>query len=153
MAKKSKSDSRVLWLLAIILLICFMIMGVLFIKYFYSGINKDKYGDRLSEISNYPLSKTLEEDIRSIYTSDKTIDSVEVNQKGRIIYVNIAFNTAVKVDTAKSLAIKSLDKIGEDNLTYYEVQFILTYTGEEENNFKERKWNTMRKIRRKRVLL
>ena len=133
MAKKSKSDSRVLWLLAIILLICFMIMGVLFIKYFYSGINKDKYGDRLSEISNYPLSKTLEEDIRSIYTSDKTIDSVEVNQKGRIIYVNIAFNTAVKVDTAKSLAIKSLDKIGEDNLTYYEVQFILTYTGEEEN--------------------
>ena len=133
MAKKSKSDSRVLWLLAIILLICFMIMGVLFIKYFYSVINKDKYGDRLSEISNYPLSKTLEEDIRSIYTSDKTIDSVEVNQKGRIIYVNIAFNTAVKVDTAKSLAIKSLDKIGEDNLTYYEVQFILTYTGEEEN--------------------
>ena len=131
MAKKSKSDSRVLWLLAIILLICFMIMGVLFIKYFYSGINKDKYGDRLSEISNYPLSKTLEEDIRSIYTSDKTIDSVEVNQKGRIIYVNIAFNTAVKVDTAKSLAIKSLDKIGEDNLTYYEVQFILTCDGNE----------------------
>ena len=28
---------------------------------------------------------------------------------------------------AKTLAIKSLDKIGEENLKFYEIQFILTF--------------------------
>ena len=51
-----------------------------------------------------------------------------------IIYIDIAFKTAIKVDTAKSEAIKALDKIGEENLKYYDVQFVLTYTGEDENS-------------------
>ena len=41
---------------------------------------------------------------------------------------------AVKVETAESLASKALDKIGENNLTFYDVQFILTYSGADENN-------------------
>ena len=39
----------------------------------------------------------------------------------------------MKLNEAESLAEKSLDKIGENNLTYYDVQFILTYSGTEEN--------------------
>ena len=43
------------------------------------------------------------------------------------------FKETLKVSDAESLAEKSLEKIGESNLTYYDVQFILTYSGEEEN--------------------
>ena len=132
--RRNKQDNTMLWILVVILVVCFILIGFLFYKYFYSGISTSKYGDtRLEGIENYPLSKTLEEDIQGVYKKEKSIGDVKINVEGRIIYVNIDFKSSVKVDTAKSLANKALDKIGKDNLTYYEVQFVLTYSGKDEN--------------------
>ena len=131
---KNKQDNTMLWILIGILVVCFIMIGFLFYKYFYSGISTSKYGDtRLEGIENYPLSKTLEEDIKGIYSKEKSVEDVKVNVEGRIIYVNIDFKETIKLDTAKTLASKSLEKIGEDNLKFYEVQLLLTYSGKEEN--------------------
>lgn len=131
---RSKQDNTMLWILIAILVVCFIMIGFLFYKYFYSGISTSKYGDtRLEGIENYPLSKTLAEDIGGLYKNEKTIGEVKVNVEGRIIYVNIDFISSVKVDTAKSLAAKALTKIGDENLKFYEVQFVLTYSGKDEN--------------------
>ena len=133
-SKKNKQDNTILWILIIILFVCFVMIGFLFYKYFYSGISTSKYGDtRLEGIENYPLSETLEADIKGLYTDTKSVGEVKVNLEGKIIYVNIDFVEAVKVDNAKSLASKALEKIGEENLKFYEIQFILTYSGETEN--------------------
>ncbi len=131
---KNKQDNTMLWILIGILVVCFLLIGFLFYKYFYSGISTSKYGDtRLEGIEKYPLSKTLESDISGIYKDEKSVNKVEVNVEGRIIYIDIDFKESIKVDTAKTLATKALDKVGEDNLKYYEVHFILTYSGKEEN--------------------
>ena len=133
-SKKNKQDNTMLWILISILVVCFIMIGFLFYKYFYSGISTSKYGDtRLEGIENYPLSKTLEEDIQKLYEADKTVGEVKVNVEGRIVYINIDFVESVKVDAAKTSASKSLDKIGEDNLKFYEVQLLLTYSGKDEN--------------------
>ena len=117
-----------------ILLVCFILIGFLFYKYFYSGISTSKYGDtRLEGIEKYPLSKTLESDISALYKDEKSVGEVKVNVEGRIIYITIDYVESIKVDNAKSLATKALDKVGEENLKYYEVQYILTYSGKEEN--------------------
>ncbi|MBR4178799.1 MAG: hypothetical protein IKR57_05600 [Bacilli bacterium] len=137
MSKKSKrkQDNTMLWILIVILVVCFAAIGFLFYKYFYSGISTSKYGDtRLEGIENYPLSSTLSEDIASIYEKETSVGKVDVDVKGRIIWINIDFVKSVKVDTAKSLAVKALDKIGEENLKYYEVQYSLTYSGTDENS-------------------
>lgn len=132
--KKSKSgDSKIIFVLLFILIACFVVIGFLFYKYFYSGTSTSKYGDRLEGIENYPLSENLESDINSVYADVKSVDKAKVTVEGKIIYINISFKESVKVDTAKAEAIKALDKIGEDNLAFYDVQFILTYSGEEEN--------------------
>lgn len=132
---KNKQDNTMLWILLFILLVCFAMIGLLFYKYFYSGISTSKYGEtRLEGIENYKLSDTLTDDIKSIYENEESVDKVVINVEGRIIYVNISFKGNINKDNAKSLAVKSLEKIGEENLTYYEVQFILTYSGEGENN-------------------
>ena len=132
--KKNKQDNTMLWILLIILFVCFVMIAFLFYKYFYSGISTSKYGDtRLEGIENYPLSSTLENDIKELYSDNKSVGDVKINIKGKIIYVNIDFKEAVKVDAAKSAASKALEKIGEDNLKFYEVQFVLTYSGETEN--------------------
>ena len=131
---RSKQDNTMLWILIAILVVCFIMIGFLFYKYFYSGISTSKYGDtRLEGIEKYPLSKTLQEDIGSLYKSEKTVGEVKVNVEGRIIYIDIDFISSLKVDTAKSLAAKALTKIGEENLKFYEVQFVLTYSGKDEN--------------------
>ena len=135
MSKKSrnKADNTMLWMLAIILIVCFILIGFLFYKYFYSGISTTKYGNRLDGIEKYPLSKTLENDISGIYSEEKSVNYAKIDVQGKIIYVLIDFKESIKVDTAKTLAIKSLEKIGEENLKFYEVHFILTYSGTDEN--------------------
>lgn len=137
MSKKSKrkQDNTMLWILIGILIVCFAAIGFLFYKYFYSGISTSKYGDtRLEGIENYPLSSTLSEDVASVYAKEASVGKTEVVVEGRIVYITIDFVKSVKVDTAKSLAVKSLEKVGEDNLKYYEVQYILTYSGTDENS-------------------
>ena len=130
---RRNQDNRVLWVLLGILVICFLAIGILFYRYFYAGTSSTKYGERLDGIENYPLSKTLEKDIQDLYKDNTEIDKVTVNNEGKIVYITINFTKSIKVTTAEDLAIKSLDKVGEKNLTYYDVQYILTYSGTEEN--------------------
>lgn len=133
--KKNKSgDSKIILVLIFILVVCFAVIGFLFYKYFYSGTSTTKYGDRLDGIEKYKLSDTLENDIKNVYENTKSVGNVKVNLEGKIIYINIDFKESIKLETAKAEAIKALDKIGEENLKYYDVQYILTYSGEEENN-------------------
>ena len=131
---KRKQDNTMLLILFGILVVCFVLIGFLFYKYFYSGISTSKYGDtRLEGIENYKLSDSLESDINSLYTKEKSVEKVTTKVMGRVIYINMYFKESIKVDTAKNLAIKALDKIGSDNLKYYEVQYILRYSGPNEN--------------------
>lgn len=130
---RRNQDNRVLWVLLGILGVCFLAIGILFYRYFYAGTSSSKYGERLDGIENYPLSKTLEKDIQDLYKDNTEIDKVTVTNEGKIVYITINFAKSIKVATAEDLAIKSLDKVGEKNLTYYDVQYILTYSGTEEN--------------------
>ena len=126
MGKNKKiRNNKVLLVLLGILLVCIIAIGILFYKFFYAGAGGTKYGNRLNGIENYPLS--------SLYSDNSKVGTVKVNTEGRVIYVDIDFKESLKVNEAKSLAEKALEKIGENNLTYYDVHFILTYSGEEEN--------------------
>lgn len=130
--KRGKSNKVLLVLLGI-LAVCFISIGILFYKFFYAGTSGSKYGNRLNGIENYPLSKTLQDDIKSLYKDNSKIGEIKVTNEGRVVYINMNFKETLKVSEAESLAEKALEKIGENNLTYYDVQFILTYSGEEEN--------------------
>lgn len=129
--RKNKQDNIILLVLVGILLVCFIAICMLFYKYFYAGTSETKYGDRLEEVEKHPLSTTLAEDIKSVFADNKNVGDVTVNVQGLIIYININFVESVKATDAQSVAIKALDKIGEDNLSFYEVQFILTCDGNE----------------------
>lgn len=131
--RKNRQDNIILLVLVGILLVCFIAICILFYKYFYAGTSETKYGDRLEGIENYVLSSTLEDDVKALYTDSKSVGEIIVNTQGKIIYINIAFVESLKVAEAQSLAIKALDAIGEENLTFYEVQFLLTCEAENEN--------------------
>ena len=130
---KQIRNNKVLLVLLGILLVCIIAIGILFYKFFYAGAGGSKYGNRLNGIENYPLSSNLQDEIKSLYSDNSKVGTIKVNTEGRVIYIDIDFKETLKVSEAESLAEKSLEKIGENNLTYYDVHFILTYSGEEEN--------------------
>ena len=130
---RAKSNNKVLWVLLLILLVCFGALGIGFYKYFYAGSSTSKYGDRLEGIENYPLSDTLSKDINAVYDGNDNVGDVNVTVEGKIVYIDIDLIKSIKIEEAQTLAIKSLDSIGEKNLTFYDIQFIITYSGEEEN--------------------
>lgn len=134
MAKRRKQSNAILWVLIFILLVCFVAIGYVFYTYFYAGTSSTKYGNRLDDISNYPLPETLESDIKNLYKDEAIISDVKYERQGRIIYIRLDFGEPTSSSNAQNLALKSLDLIGETNLTYYEVQYILFYKGEEESN-------------------
>ena len=131
--KSNRSENIVLAILILILLGSFAGIGFLFYKYFYAGASSNKYGDRLEGIENYPLPSTLNSDVEALYKDEKSINKVITNVQGKIIYIDIDLKKAVKVETAETLATKALEVVGENNLTFYDIQYILTYSGEEEN--------------------
>lgn len=134
MGKNKKiRNNKVLLVLLGILLVCIIAIGILFYKFFYAGAGGSKYGNRLNGIENYPLSSNLQDEIKSLYSDNSKVGTIKVNTEGRVIYIDIDFKETLKVSEAESLAEKSLEKIGENNLTYYDVHFILTFSGEEEN--------------------
>ena len=129
--RKIKQENLILLVLLGVLVVCFIAICILFYKYFYAGTSETKYGDRLDGIENYVLSNTLEDDVKNIYKNDKAVGEISVKTQGRIIYINMSFVESIKVADAQTLAVKALDAIGEENLGYYEVQYILTSDNDE----------------------
>lgn len=121
--KKVIKENKVLFVLAIVIIIALIIMTFGLIKYFYST-NIDKYGDRLSGIENHTIKDTISEEIKSLYGPE--VENVKVDIKGKIIYIIFDVADAVSKEDAKGLAIKSLEKFSEEDKNYYDIQFLVT---------------------------
>ena len=128
--KKRIAQNKVLLVLAFILLVCFALIAFLLFKYFYVGENSSKYGDRLDEIESHPIHKDLEDEIKDLY-KDTKMSLKSIKTSGKIIYVTFDLSEVIKVDDAKNLVLKSLEKFSDDEKKYYDIQFIVTCGAEE----------------------
>ena len=121
--KKVIKENKVLFVLALIVIISLILIGVGLVKYFYSS-SGDKYGDRLNGIEKHKLSNTLSDDIKALYESG--VESVSVDTKGKIIYVIMDVSDGVSKVDAQSYAIKALDVFSDDDKSFYDIQFMIT---------------------------
>lgn len=121
--KKVIKENKVLFVLALIVIISLILIGVGLVKYFYSS-SGDKYGDRLNGIEKHKLSNTLSDDIKALYESG--VESVSVDTKGKIIYVIMDVSDGVSKVDAESYAIKALDVFSDDDKSFYDIQFMIT---------------------------
>lgn len=128
--KNKLKSNKILLLLGGILVVCFILILVALFKYFYGAMNNTKYGDRLDGISEYKLDKGLDSEIKDLY-SESEVDSVTLKTSGKIIYLTIDLSKVVTKETAKTLALKALEKFTDDEKQYYDIQFIITCSKEE----------------------
>lgn len=114
----------------ILTVICFLsftvvlVMFYIFCSVFVGGA--DKYGNRLNGIEKVEFSS---KELTSIADSIEKNDEVEkstVRVQGKIVYVNIVYKKDVIVDRAKEIANDSLKKFDEDELKFYDIEYIMT---------------------------
>ena len=115
---------KVLIVLGIILIICFIAIISVTISYFFGG-SESVYGDRLKDIDNYPISEEFKTEYVSSMESEELIETVNFSNKGRIIYIEIKFVGDTSLVEAQSKAAASLEKFSEELLSYYDINFTL----------------------------
>lgn len=123
--KKLWKSNRVVFVLVIILIICFIAICSVALTFFYSK-DTNEYGNRLNGIEKHPISSELKSNYKETLLANESVKSVEFNTKGRIIYVNIKFDENISLDNAKKLVEDNLSIFNEDILSYYDLQFVLS---------------------------
>lgn len=116
--------NRVLMVLGIILIICLVAIIIVTFSFFLGG-NKGVYGDRLKDMEKHSITNTLKSEYISSLESDENIKDVSMHTKGKIIYITINFALDTSLEDAKSIATASLEKLTEDIISYYDINFTL----------------------------
>ena len=122
--KELWNRNRVLIVLVIIVLTCFCIMGVVMVKYFFGG-NTSSYGDRLDDIKDMPFKEEDQQTLINTIKENDIVSDVSINVKGKIIYIRILFNEKASLDTAKAVAVKSVESISADYQSKYDLEYTL----------------------------
>lgn len=122
--KKVWEENKVLLVLAIILVICLVVFAAVAITYFY-GSSDNVYGNRLDITEEVPLNSKLLKDIKSELESNEIVKEAEATLKGKIVYVNILYVDATKMEDAKKIAESVIELFNEDELLVYDVQFTI----------------------------
>ena len=123
--KEIWGKNKVLIVLGIILIICFIAILIVTFSFFFGG-SESVYGDRLDGIENYPIEDSFIDEYIANLESDEMINSATFDTKGRIIYVTIDFVGDTSLVEAQSKAAASLEQFSEETLSYYDINFTLT---------------------------
>ena len=123
--KEIWGKNKVLIVLGIILIICFIAILIVTFSFFFGGM-ESVYGDRLDCIENYPIEDSFIDEYIANLESDEMINSATFDTKGRIIYVTIDFVGDTSLVEAQSKAAASLEQFSEETLSYYDINFTLT---------------------------
>lgn len=118
-----------------------IIGGLIFLVIFLATIiwlfivpvfSNNKYGDRLNGIEDHKISSNTIDDIEKTIKENKQVSKVTYHNEGRILNFIITVSADMKTEDAKALDDIILDKISDDNKSYYDIQILIDT--EEENN-------------------
>lgn len=148
--RKLWKENRVLFLLLVILLICFIAIVVVALTFFYSK-DVSSYGSRLADIEKYPITNKDKDTYKETVLENEGVTKVSFNIKGRVIYVHIEFDETVSIEDAKAIANNSIELLGEDNISYYDIEFVLkskdyTILGAKNAIIDHVSWNNNREV-------
>ena len=131
--KKIWKENRILFVLFIILIVCFIAIFSVALSYFV-GTSKSEYGDRLD---NYvKVSDKVKSEYIDTLKEDKLVDDVVFRVSVRTIYITIKFTNEASLVEAQSKALASVESIPKDVLAYYDINFIIKQEKAEEDSSK-----------------
>ena len=123
--KEFYKRNRVYSILMIVSLVCIVSILVGVIVYFIGQTTKDKYGNRLDGIENVKISNNKKSELINKINENELVDNVDIDIKGKLIYVNITLKTGKHTDS-EAICQTSLDTLTEDEKKFYDIQYIVS---------------------------
>ena len=122
--KEIWSNNKVLIILGVILLGCFVAIICVTISFFL-GKDKSVYGDRLNEIKDVKITEVFQNEYISKLKENEIVSSASIDVRGKVVYVIIHFVGDTTLLDAESKAALSLQEFSEDILSHYDIMFTL----------------------------
>lgn len=126
------SRHKILTVICFLAFVIVVILFYIFCSVFVGGTNT--YGNRLAGIEKVELSEKALDKVEDSIKENAEVDSVNVRVQGKIVYINIVYNNDVALDKAKEIANKSLENFDEEELEFYDFEYIMTQVGSEDND-------------------
>ena len=122
--KKLKSlwaNNRILLILGVILIACFIAIIVVVMTYFM-GSKKSVYGNRCDNIK-VQVKDADQKTYVSALEERSGVSKASVRVQCKTIYVRITFKDDIKLDDAKKIADESLEKFSDAIKEVYDIHF------------------------------
>ncbi len=131
--KRLYKKNKVLFILTTIAIVCILVILIGLLTSFYKKSNTSKYGDRLDGIEEVEISDSAREDIVSFYEENDKVNEASVDLKGKIVYIIIDVVKGTTKAQAQTLANSGLKEFSEEEVDYYDFQFIVTCEDEKDS--------------------
>ena len=119
----------------VLFFILIVILGIKVKELLVPDEGKATYGERLKDISKYPISEEIYNKIESEFAENDKVLKITHRLQGKILNFYLTVDDKVSVKDAKSFGDKLLTYFDEDLLSYYSIQIFLTKNDESLNNF------------------
>lgn len=134
--KKLKSlykKNKVLFILTTIAIVCILVIIIGLLTSFYRKTNTSKYGDRLDGIEEVEITDSFREDLVSFYEENERVNEASVTLSGKIVYIIIDVTKGTTKAQAQTVANSGLEEFSEEEVDYYDFQFIVTCDDDSES--------------------
>lgn len=134
--KKLKSlykKNKVLFILTTIAIVCILVIIIGLLTSFYRKTNTSKYGDRLDGIEEVEITDSFREDLVSFYEENERVNEASVTLSGKIVYIIIDVTKGTTKAQAQTVANSGLEEFSEEEIDYYDFQFIVTCDDDSES--------------------
>ena len=115
------------WIIGIcVVLVLLLGLGIWFLKLVYPDSHKNLYGDRLNQMDSYKIEDRTITEIKDAMKENASVLEVSYHINGKILKFQI--KTAAETDLGQLkqfLANILLEKFGEDQKEYYDIQMII----------------------------
>ncbi len=122
--KKMWMENRVLFVLAVIIVICFFMILAVFISCFF-GSSKTSYGDRLEGIEQVEITEDVKNTFLDKIKEDDLVQDATLNIQGKIVYITLKFVDNATLVEAESKALASLMTFEQKYLDFYDFHYTL----------------------------
>lgn len=122
----------IILILVFVLLLC---LGIKVKDILMPNDKKEAYGNRLNEIAEHKIEKSLYDKIKSELESKEEIKSVTYREQGKIINFIITVDDKVDLTNAKKVGDSLVAYFSEDDISYYTFQIYMRKNDEKLDNF------------------
>ena len=126
------SKNKVVVVLVVILIGCFIAIAFVAARYFIST-NRSVYGDRLQDIDKNKFEKDKQDEFINEIKKNESVISATLKTKGRIVYVTVKFDSKIDLLSAKAVVENSFAVLTESLLEYYDFNVTMSQDESEDN--------------------